>query len=87
MRDAVQASLPAWRLFSTLGCHLCEEAAAVLGAEGLQAEECEIADSDAWLQRYGLRIPVLQCVATGAELDWPFDRVALRAFVGRQPAQ
>ncbi|GAB5340169.1 hypothetical protein PFUM301598_46370 [Pseudomonas fluorescens] len=30
---------------------------------------------------YGLRIPVLRRVDTGAELDWPFDPEQIVAFL------
>lgn len=74
-----------WVLYSTLGCHLCEEAMDLVRAEGLSPlREVDIADSDEWMQRYGVRIPVLQCVRTGAELGWPFDRAGLARFVAAQ---
>ena len=39
-------------------------------------------DGDFGLEaRYGERIPVLRREDTGAELDWPFDADALRAFL------
>jgi hypothetical protein len=64
-------------LFGTLGCHLCEEAEAVLQpfvAQGLVVELLDIADSEEWLQRYALTIPVLRRVDNGQEISWPFDR-------------
>ncbi|QEY58689.1 glutaredoxin family protein [Pseudomonas sp. C27(2019)] len=63
-------------LFGTLGCHLCEEAEAVLQpfvAQGLVVELLDIVDSEEWLQRYALTIPVLRRVDTGQEIRWPFD--------------
>ena len=63
-------------LFGTLGCHLCEEAEAVLQpfvAQGLVVELLDIIDSEEWLQRYALTIPVLRRVDNGQELNWPFD--------------
>lgn len=68
--------LPECKLFSTLGCHLCEVAEAVLMPlvdHGLLVELVDIADSEALFEAYGLRIPVLRRVDTGAELDWPFE--------------
>lgn len=64
-------------LFGTLGCHLCEEAEAVLQpfvVQGLVVELLDIADSEEWLQRYALTIPVLRRVDNGQEISWPFDR-------------
>lgn len=63
-------------LFGTLGCHLCEEAEAVLQplvVQGLVVELLDIIDSEEWLQRYALTIPVLRRVDTGQEISWPFD--------------
>ncbi len=63
-------------LFGTLGCHLCEEAEAVLQpfvAQGLVVELLDIIDSPDWLERYALTIPVLRRVDTGQEINWPFN--------------
>lgn len=77
--------LPDCQLFGTLGCHLCEEAEALLlpfVAHGLQVELVDIAEREAWVEAYGLRIPLLRRLDTGAELGWPFDAPALAAFLG-----
>ncbi|EFQ64528.1 hypothetical protein PFWH6_1702 [Pseudomonas fluorescens WH6] len=71
------AMLPECQLFGTLGCHLCEIAEAVIMpfvvGQGLLVELVDITDPDDLTEVYGLRIPVLRRVDTGAELDWPFD--------------
>ncbi|WP_070413036.1 glutaredoxin family protein [Pseudomonas lundensis] len=72
------------QLFGTLGCHLCELAEAEvmpLVAHGLLVELIDIADSEALVEAYGLRIPVLRRVDTGAELGWPFDTEQIVAFL------
>lgn len=72
------------QLLSTPGCHLCELAETVLMPlvdHGLVVELIDIADDPGWLDVYGLRIPVLRRVDTGAELDWPFDAAGVVAFV------
>lgn len=61
-------------LYGTSGCHLCEDAAAILIPQtqrlNIFLEEIDIAGDDALEARYGIRIPVL---AYGAkELGWPF---------------
>ncbi|AEY01829.1 thiol-disulfide isomerase and thioredoxin [Oceanimonas sp. GK1] len=68
-------------LFSTDGCHLCEQAWAMLEQTGLaaEAELKDIIDHEPWLAAYRLRIPVLRR-ADGAELDWPFTADQLIAF-------
>ncbi|WP_426217623.1 glutaredoxin family protein [Pseudomonas sp. DWRC2-2] len=76
--------LPECQLFGTLGCHLCEIAEAEimpLVEHGLLVELVEITDPDDLTEAYGLRIPVLRRVDTGAELDWPFDSQQVVAFL------
>lgn len=77
---------PACQLFGTLGCHLCEQAEALLMpwvADGLQVECVDITDQVAHYERYERRIPVLQRQDTGAELNWPFDIRQLQVFLSR----
>ena len=67
---------PECQLFGTLGCHLCEvaeEELMPLVEHGLLVELVDIAENEDWVEDYGLRIPVLRRMDTGAELDWPFD--------------
>ena len=67
-------------------CHLCDLALEVLAqARVPEFESVFIDDDDALEQRYGLRVPVLRDEARDAELDWPFDADAVRAFLGRLP--
>lgn len=72
-------------LYTTLGCHLCEQAAemlAALEAEGLVAVAAvEISDDPMLVERYGIRIPVVMNVVTGSELGWPFTPEALRSLL------
>lgn len=73
-------------LYTTAGCHLCEQAAElvdeVLPADGswtLQPQD--IAESEPLVEAYGLRIPVLRRPDTGEELGWPFDERDVRGFL------
>lgn len=60
-------------LYTTSGCHLCEQAERLIQQQtGLAVRTVEIADDAELLERYGTRIPVLQRLDTGEELDWPF---------------
>ena len=75
---------PECQLFGTLGCHLCEVAEEVLMPlveHGLMVELIDITDPEDLTDAYGLRIPVLRRVDTGAELDWPFDADQVVAFL------
>jgi len=68
-------------LYGTTYCHLCEQAEAVLQTVGVDAEHIDIADDDALLEKYDVRIPVVKREDTGAELGWPFDEAAVRRFI------
>jgi hypothetical protein len=72
-------------LMSTLGCHLCDQAIEILVTTldpGLHSvDEVDIAEDDALVERYGVRIPVLVDESSGAELGWPFDRDTLLVFL------
>lgn len=63
-------------LYSTVGCHLCEQAKVILWPLLLQYQfrlvEVDIADSDEMIEQYGTRIPVLHVKDPASELSWPF---------------
>lgn len=67
----------ALKLYTTSGCHLCEKAEIFL--DYLQSQKLchwqavEIADDDALLEQYGVRIPVIGREGETDELGWPFD--------------
>lgn len=68
-------------LYGRPGCHLCDEARAVLQRVGHPFEEIDIERDDALLRRYLERIPVV--VLDGEELyDFFVDEPDLRARVG-----
>ena len=67
-------------LYTTLGCHLCEHAEALLEAAGCQFVASDIAEDLILLERYGTRIPVVRD-SLGRELGWPFDGTMLNTFI------
>lgn len=71
-------------LYSTLGCHLCEQAKIVLWPLLLQYQfrlhEIDIATDDALIEQYGTRIPVLGAANHSAELNWPFGAQEVDSF-------
>ena len=80
------------RLFTTLGCHLCEDAeiilAPILEQLNYKLEKVEISESEDLVDRYGIRIPVIRLPddVTNAndadrELNWPFDEIQLHQFL------
>jgi len=70
--------------FTTAGCHLCEQAAALLqhvaADTPLDIIAVEIGDDEALVERYGIRIPVVQ-FEDGEELNWPFDELTIRQSI------
>lgn len=75
-------------LYTTAGCHLCEQAEDIVNAVLASREagdwhlrKQDVAESEALMERYGLHIPVVRLPATSAELSWPFDEQRFRQFL------
>lgn len=69
---------PILLLYTTSGCHLCEQAEALIRRRvAAPIESVEITNDAGLLEQYGVRIPVLRRLDTGQELDWPFDEEAV----------
>ena len=69
-------------LYQRADCHLCDLAIEVLAeARAGDFQSVFIDDDDALEARYGVRVPVLRMADGEAELEWPFDVAAVRAFV------
>ena len=72
-------------LYSTLGCHLCEQVEEMLCH--LQASfphrlvKLDIADDDELLAAYATEIPVLLRVDIDMEMAWPFTIDQLAQFL------
>lgn len=69
-------------LYTTLGCHLCEQAEAIIRQimpASWQLSYVDVAEDDALLQAYGERIPVVKI--NGQELAWPFSLLDLQAVI------
>lgn len=71
-------------LFTGGGCHLCEQAKAliepVLAQLDWYCQEVSITDDEELMALYGLRIPVLRTPA-GAEKGWPFSEGQVRRLL------
>ncbi|WP_066014325.1 glutaredoxin family protein [Endozoicomonas atrinae] len=71
-------------LYTTSGCHLCEEAEEMLNF--LQNQQVcrwvaiEISEDDRLVDLYGVRIPVI-ATEEGRELGWPFTLEALNDWL------
>lgn len=64
--------------YTTLGCHLCEQAAQLLAVEQHRKPELfvisvDIADDDDLMEQYGVRIPVVKKALASSDLGWPFS--------------
>lgn len=74
-------------LYTTLGCHLCEQALdifeATLNPAFFEVELVDIADYEGLIEAYGTRIPVLKRVKLNRELNWPFSPQQLVDFLSR----
>jgi len=75
--------IPELILYGTSGCHLCDEALAIVlpiaQASGITLHQIDIADDDALETRYRLHIPVI--THNNMELDWPFNAAQVIAFL------
>ncbi|MDY7115962.1 glutaredoxin family protein [Halomonas sp. SSL-5] len=70
-------------LYTTLGCHLCQQLEGLLARlcrEPVALERVEISEDDALMARYGVRIPVL-ADGEGHELDRGFEPERLAAWL------
>lgn len=73
-------------LYTTRGCHLCDDALAMierLRAAGRPMEICEveISESESLMEAYGIRIPVVSVEGRDDELGWPFSMEQLETFI------
>lgn len=71
-------------IYGTEGCHLCEQALALvtpLISHPYTITEIDISEDDVLIELYGVRIPVIQRLDNNAELSWPFDAEQFLAFI------
>jgi hypothetical protein len=74
-------------LYGTSGCHLCEEAEAILdyclqaASSPSRFQTVDIATNSELMERYGLLIPVLRNDDSGNELNWPFGPEEIRKIM------
>ncbi|WP_421621252.1 glutaredoxin family protein [Alkalilimnicola ehrlichii] len=71
-------------LYMTDGCHLCDEAEALLRTvtayRPVRWQPRDIMNDPEWLAAYGERLPVL-ADGQGRSLDWPFDASDILQFL------
>jgi hypothetical protein len=66
-------------LYSTWGCHLCEDAQSLLTQQQLSFTVLDIVDDPVAFAKFRSSIPVL--AAGSFYLYWPFDQASLSAFI------
>ncbi|WP_114416211.1 glutaredoxin family protein [Marinospirillum perlucidum] len=74
---------PQLTLYTTAGCHLCDQALALLQPwleRGFGLAKVDIAEDDLLLARYGERIPVVASPC-GSEIGWPFTAAELEGWI------
>lgn len=72
-----------YHLYSSEGCHLCEQAikfcTAVLDMQQLKI--IDIVDNEALVEQYGVHIPVLERLSDNTKLYWPFSQQDVEKLV------
>lgn len=72
-------------LYSTWGCHLCEEAQSLLTQQQLSFTVLDIVDDPVAFAKFRTSIPVLG--AGSLYLYWPFDEDSLGDFINEHSLQ
>jgi len=65
-------------LYTTSGCHLCEEAETllqqlILAGHTMEVIPVDISIDEKLVELYGIRIPVVKNPASEMEIAWPFN--------------
>jgi hypothetical protein len=68
-------------LLGTDGCHLCEDAQAILIENNIIFDYVDIALIEEWQPQFAMLIPVLYHVESKRYLTWRFDSPALFSFI------
>ncbi len=65
-----------FHLYSSEGCHLCEQALELCGELGLLVNIVivDIVDDEELVEKYGVHIPVLERLEDHKTLFWPFTK-------------
>lgn len=67
-------------LYARADCHLCDLAAKMLDAAGLDWRAVDIDTDPVLVERYGIHVPVIARPGDGRELFFPFNEAALLKF-------
>jgi len=72
---------PVLALLSTDGCHLCDDAKALLEEFSISYELVDIIEDEALVAHYGDKIPVLMAEGAEQALFWPFSIEQIKQYV------
>ncbi|GAA6206684.1 MULTISPECIES: glutaredoxin family protein [Thalassotalea] len=76
-----------YHLYSSVGCHLCEQAIEIFSktSQHKYLKVIDIVDNplnqDNLVDLYGMHIPVLERLSDNHQLFWPFDIKEITAFI------
>jgi hypothetical protein len=68
-------------LLGTQGCHLCEEAQALLTHLAIPVDNIDIANDTQWQTEFAVFIPVLYHSTSQRYIHWPFDSNTILSFI------
>lgn len=68
-------------LLSTDGCHLCDDAKAMLEQLKIDFELVDIIEDDQLVAHYGDKIPVLMVEGAQQALFWPFTNEQIKQYI------
>jgi hypothetical protein len=69
-----------WLLYHTLGCHLCDDAEALLKQAGFSYQKFDIIEDETLVDSFGEMIPVLLHSPSNQYIAWPFDAALIQEF-------
>ena len=72
-----------YNLYSSEGCHLCEQALSLCLSQlnPAQISVVDIVEDETLVEQYGVHIPVLENLTNNKKLYWPFDSEQLESFL------
>lgn len=68
-------------LYSTDGCHLCDDALKLCQLIGISPTVIDIVEVDNLVDLYGAHIPVLMVEREEQALYWPFDTEQIKQYL------
>lgn len=72
-----------FKLYSSEGCHLCEQALAICTGiiKSNELIVVDIVEDESLVELYGIHIPVLENTTNEEKLFWPFDASQIKAIL------